>query len=131
MSIALRAGAALFSAATLFVAPLAAQRVSADVVIRQGPVSARVVVGDEVYRRPERVVIVEREYVPPPRVVYVERYRAPRGRAHGWWRKQGYHRTVVWVDRDGRYFDRYDERYVGLREVRVYGREGRYYHDDD
>jgi len=59
-------------AALSLAAPLSAQRVSADVAVRSGPVAGRVVVGDGystyrrpvVYRRvPARVIVVERVYV--------------------------------------------------------------------
>jgi hypothetical protein len=127
----IRAGLPLLSGLFLSTTSVDAQRVSADVVVREGPVVAHVSVGDPRLHRPRRAVIVERHYRPMPRVLVVERYRVPRGRAHGWWRNHGYHRAYVWVDSYGRYYDRYDDRIDGLREIRVYVRAGRYYRWDD
>ena len=110
-------------AALSLVAPLAAQQVSADVVLRSGPVAGRVIVGDGystyrrpvVYRRvPARVIVVERVYV-----------RASLG-ASTHWRQHGYRQVVVYY-RDGRYYDRYVRGWPAMREVVVYERDGRYY----
>ena len=65
-------------AALSLAAPLRAQQVAADVVLRSGPVAGHVVIGDGystyrrpvVYRAPARVIVVERVV---PRVVVVER----------------------------------------------------------
>jgi len=102
-------------------APLQAQRVAADVVIRSGPVAGRVVIADgySSYRRP---VVYRRA---PARVIVVERvYHRQR---HLDWRKQGY-RPVVLYYRDGRFYER---AWPGAREVEVYERDGRYYRDWD
>lgn len=109
--------ATMLVAALALVAPKVAQAqdVSAEVVIHQGPVAARVVVGPRypVYHT-ERVIVVE---------------RGPR-HSRGW---QGheYRRTTVWYDpRGNRYYDRYNAR-PGLREVVVYQCDGRYFRYDD
>lgn len=126
--------------------PIAAQRVSGEIIIVQGPVAARIEVGERpVYRSPRREVIV------------AQRRHIPRGRARGWWRNEGYQRAIVWVDVYGRYYDRdYDRDYErdydrdydrdhdrdsdrdrghdrdrddrrGLRPVNVYERDGQYF----
>ncbi len=109
-------------AALSLVAPLAAQQVSADVVLRSGPVAGRVIVGDGystyhrpvVYRRvPARVIVVERVYV-----------RGHPALKH--WRQHGYRQLVVYY-RDGRYYDRNVRTWPAMREVVVYERDGRYY----
>ena len=109
--------------------PTSAQVVQAGVVIRSGPVTGHVVVGEPapvvVYPRPRRVVVVER-YAPP--VIVVERFHAPRRHAYGWWRQNGYRPVVVYYD-GGRYYDRwFDGR--PLRRIEVYQRGGRYYRWD-
>ncbi|MGH7509829.1 MAG: hypothetical protein ACREMZ_10195 [Gemmatimonadales bacterium] len=92
-------------------APLSAQQVSAEVVVRGGPVAGRVIIGDEyssyhrpavVYRRPpaRRIVVIERY---SPRVIVVERFRRHHGKQ--WKRK-------------------------GAREVVIYERQGWFYRDD-
>lgn len=101
--------------------PVAAQRVSADVYIARGPVAADVRFGST--------------YVPPIHQVVVTRYvdvdaGRGRGRGHRWERPDDFRRIVVYVDRDGRYYDRWDDRLIGLRAVVVYQRAGRYYWDD-
>jgi len=112
-------------AALSLVAPLHAQRVAADVVIRSGPVAGHVVVGNgySTYRRP--VVVYRRA---PARVVVVERVAQRRHVRH--WRKHGYRPVTVWY-RDGRYYDRQVRGGPGMREVVVYERGGRFYHDCD
>lgn len=131
--------------------PLAAQRVSGEIVLVQGPVAARIQVGERPEdRRPRREVIVRsREVDHAPRVIVVERRHTPRGRARGWWRNEGYRRAVVWVDDYGHYYDRdyardddrghgrghgrdrdYDQGRDdrgGLRPVNAYERDGQYY----
>ena len=132
-------GLASLTGLLAFAPSATAQRISAEVVLAHGPVVAHVQVGDRPihhYYRPRRAVIVERrEVVYVPRTIVVHRQYIPRGRAHGWWRKEGYHRAVVWVGADGRYYDRdYDrdrDDRRGLRPVRVYERDGRYYDWDD
>ena len=115
------AGAAL--AAFVIAAPLHAQVVSADVVLRAGPVRGHVVVNDPVYHRPP-VVVHER----PARIIVVERSRHPG--LHRGWQRRGYRQmTVYYVD--GRYYDRYDHRRPGMRKIVVYERNGRYYRDWD
>ncbi len=110
--------------------PASAQVVQAGVVIRSGPVTGHVVVGEPApvvaYRRPvHRVVVVER-YAPP--IVVVERLYGPRGRANGWWRHQGYRPVVVYYD-GSRYYNRWFEGRT-LRRIEVYERGGRYYRWD-
>jgi hypothetical protein len=108
-------------AALSLVAPLQAQRVAADVVVRSGPVAGRVVIADgySSYRRP---VVYRRA---PARVIVVERvYHRQR---HLDWRKQGYRQVVVYYQ-DGQFYDR---AWPGAREVTVYERDGRYYRDCD
>jgi len=106
----------------------AAQHVSVDLGIWQGPLYGRIIVGQPYFHhRPyyvahpyyhPRVVIVE------PRVIVVKTFH----RGHGWYRHHGYRRVTVWYDRDrDRWYDRYDRRFPGLREVVAYEREGRYY----
>jgi len=106
-------------AALSLVAPLQAQRVAADVVVRSGPVAGRVVIADgySSYRRP---VVYRRA---PARVIVVERvYHRQR---HLDWRKQGYRQVVVYYQ-DGQFYDR---AWPSAREVTVYERDGRYYRD--
>jgi hypothetical protein len=114
-------------AGSLFVAlslatPLSAQRVSADVAIRSGPVASRVTVGDgySTYRRP---VVYRRA---PARIIVVERVYLRHHKAWRHWQRHGYRPLVVYY-RGGRYYDRY-VRGVPMREVVIYERGGRYYH---
>jgi hypothetical protein len=111
-------------AALSLVAPLHAQRVAADVVLRSGPVAGRVVIGNgySTYRRPVAV------YRPAPvRVIVVERvYR--RHQRQPDWRRHGYRRVVVYY-RDGRYYDRYERGWPAMQEIVVYERGGRYYRE--
>jgi hypothetical protein len=111
----------LFAALSL-AAPLSAQRVSADVAIRSGPVASRVIVGDgySTYRR--RV-----EYRPvPARVIVVERVYVRHRSALRHWQHHGYRPLVVYY-RDGRYYDRYLRGGPPMRELVIYERNGRYY----
>jgi hypothetical protein len=110
-------------AALSLAAPLSAQRVSADVAIRSGPVAGRVVVGDGystyrrpvVYRRvPARVIVVER--------VYVRHHRVLRN-----WKRHGFRQVVVFYQ-DGRYYDRDLRGGPPMRQLEIYERNGRYYH---
>lgn len=124
---------------TLIAAPLHAQRVSAEVLVRGGPVAGHVVVGDrypayhqrELYRRhPGRRVIVAERY--QPRVIVVERFDRHRGKhwkRDKYW-KRGY-RVVTVYYADGRYYDRFDPYHPRFREVIVYERGGRFYRDTD
>jgi hypothetical protein len=109
-------------AALSFVAPLSAQRVSADVAIRGGPVAGRVVVGDgySTYRRP----VVYRRV--PARVIVVERVYVRHHRALRHWQRHGFRPVVVYY-RDGRYYDRDMRDGPLMREVVIYERDGRYY----
>jgi hypothetical protein len=125
----------LLSGLVLVASSMQAQQVSADVVIRSGPVAGHVVVGDGystyhrppviVYRRPpvRRVVVVERY---GPRVIAVERVHRHRHARH--WRRHGF-RPVTLYYVDGRYYDRWAGYRRDVREVVVYERDGRYYHD--
>jgi hypothetical protein len=136
--VAHRTSALLGLGLLLSAAPLSAQHVDADIVVRSRPVSGRVVVdhGHSTYRRPapvvvhrpaRRVVVVERH---APRVVVVERAHR-HGRHHRkWWVRRGYRPVTVYYV-DGRYYDRYDRHRPGIREVVVYERDGRYYRDWD
>ena len=112
-------------AALSLAAPLHAQRVAANVVIRSGPVAGHVVVGNgySTYRRP--VVVYRRA---PARVIVVERVARHRHVRH--WRKHGYRPVTVWY-RDGRYYDRQVRGWPAMREVVVYERGGRFYHERD
>jgi hypothetical protein len=153
MRSSLRVGLVSLTGLIFSALPLAAQRISGEVVLAQGPVAARIEVRDRpvyyspIYRRPRREVILERrEVVYAPRVIVVERRHFPHGRARGWWRKEGFQRAIVWIDVDGRYYDHdyrrdyehdyrrdsdreYDRR--PLRPVTVYERDGQYYDWDD
>ncbi|MGH7498378.1 MAG: hypothetical protein ACREL3_05955 [Gemmatimonadales bacterium] len=116
----------------ILTAPLSAQQVSADVIVRGGPVAGRVIVDNgystyrrppvAAYRRPEarRVVVVDRY---APRVIVVERVRAHK--RVGYWARHGY-RPVTLYYTDGRYYDRYVGAH-GVREIVVYERNGRFY----
>ena len=115
-------------ASLLAAAPAAAQNVAADVLVRSGPVAGHVVIGDgySTYRRPvaRRVVVVERY---APRVVVVERFRSHRSSRA--WARHGY-RPVTLYYVDGRYYDRWSDRWPRAAEVVVYERGGRYYVSD-
>lgn len=104
--------------------PLHAQRLSAEVVVRGGPVAGRVVVDDgySSYRGPAGRVVVERY---APRVVRVERFRHRHGKH---WRGKGYREVIVYYI-DGRYYDRTGRGHPRAHEVVVYEREGRFYRD--
>ncbi len=108
------------------VAPLHAQQVAADVVVRSGPVAGRIVVGEgySTYRRP----VVYRQV--PARVIVVERAYVRHHRLNKHWRQQGFRPVVVYY-RDGRYYDRYLRGGPVMREVVVYERNGRFYHECD
>jgi hypothetical protein len=106
-------------------APLHGQQVSAEVMIRGGPVAGRVAVGDRYssYRRPARRVVVERY---TPRVVRVERFRHRHGKH---WKRNGYREVIVYYI-DGRYYDRADWNQPRAQEVVVCEHDGRFYSDD-
>ena len=110
-------------AAVSLIAPLSAQQVAADVAIRSGPVTGRVVVGDgySTYRRP---VVYRRA---PARIIVVERVYVRDHRAFRSWSRHGFRPVVVYY-RDGRYYDRYVSGGPPMREVAIYERDGRYYH---
>ena len=83
---------------------------------------------------------VVRHVIEEPRVLVVARIELG-GRGHGdgyrrvddrGWRRSGY-RPVTLYYVDGRYYDRWDDRYRGrdVRRVVVYQRGGRYYRDWD
>ena len=116
----------LVATLALMATPLYAQHVSGEVVLRGGPVSGRVHVGDGYpsYRRQvSRVVVVERR---APRLIRVERF----GHGHArHWRHKGYQKVIVYYI-DGRYYDRLERRGGRVREVVVYERDGRYYRED-
>ncbi|NNG16178.1 MAG: hypothetical protein HKM89_06815 [Gemmatimonadales bacterium] len=120
-------------AALLIAAPGTAegQRVSADVVVRSGPVRGRVVIGDRPYAY--RYDLDRRWYGHryAPRHLRVHRIHVPRGRAHGWWKRHGYRPMKVYYHA-GRFYHRHDFRYLKrrglrLRPVVVWQRGGRLY----
>jgi hypothetical protein len=120
----------------LIATPLQAQRVSAEVVLRGGPVAGHVVVEDresayrhrEVYRRePGRRMVAAYQ----PRVIVVERFDHRHGKHWNRGRHLGHgYRLVTVYYMDGRYYDRYDSHYSQVREVVVYERDGRFYQVD-
>ena len=95
----------------LAASPAPAQTVEAGVVIRSGPVTGHVILGE-----------------PPPVVVYREPAGWPRG-PYSSWRNQ-YRPVVVYYDGD-RYYDRWFGGRPGLRRLEVYQRGGRYYRWSD
>jgi hypothetical protein len=95
----------------LAASPAPAQTVEAGVVIRSGPLTGRVILGE-----------------PPPVVVYREPARWPRG-PYWSWRNQ-YRPVVVYYDGD-RYYDRWFGGRPGLRRLEVYQRGSRYYRWSD
>jgi hypothetical protein len=105
-------------------APLAAQ-VQADVVVHEGPVSARVRVGDRDISLRDPYMVRHGQVIawgrPVARVVVVE---PARQRGHGWWKRQGYRPTTLWFD-GYRFYDRPFRRH-GLREVLVFQRRGHF-----
>ncbi len=116
--------------------PAAAQRVAADVFVNQGPLAARISVGDRywssyvdrpvvIYRQPARRVVVVDDRPP---VVYVERVH----RGRGWWKRHGggYRPVRMWYD-GGAFYDRYYDGRPGLRAVLVFEQGGRFWYDDD
>ena len=115
----------LVAGLALMAAPVDAQQVSAEVVVRGGPVAGRVVVADgySSYRRSARRVVVERY---APRVVRVERFRHRHGKH---WRRKGYREVIVYYI-DGRYYDRAGWGRPRAHEVIVYERDGRFYRND-
>ena len=128
--ISMSALVALFVAAP---ATAAGQRVTADIVLRSGPVRGHVVIGDRPYGYRydrHRPVVVHRHSV---RVIHVHRFSAPRGRAHGWWKRHGYRPVTLYVHA-GRFYDRYDfdrlhRRGLEFQRVVVWERGGRFYHE--
>ena len=115
----------LVAGLALMAAPLHAQRVSAHLVVRGGPVAGRVGVDDwySSYRRPVRQVVVERY---APRLVRIERF-SHRHWKH--WKRHGYRAVIVYYI-DGRYYDRAGWGHRYGHEVVVYERGGRFYHTD-
>jgi hypothetical protein len=117
----------LLSGVLLVSNPVQAQLVSADVVVRSGPVAGHVAIGEySTYRRPvaRRVVVVKRY---APRIIVVERMHHRKARH---WRRHGF-RAVTLYYVNGRYYDRFVAHRPGIREVVVYERDGRYYRDCD
>ena len=102
-------------------------------------ISNRSVYQPVAYAAPARRAAVERAW---PRVIVVARIdlgNRGRGRGHAYgrmddrgWRASGYRPVTVYYV-DGRYYDRWDDRYRGrnVRQVVVYERGGRYYRDWD
>jgi hypothetical protein len=105
----------------LFVSPVEAQRVNADIIIGGGPVSGRIVIGDR-YRYERRPRLIRR----------VEWVRRHDNRRDDWYRnfRRDHRVVVVYYDRrdDSYYLDRF---HSGLVEIRVYERDGRYYRLED
>jgi len=62
-------------------------------------------------------------------VIVVERTHVPKGKAHGWWKKNGYREVTVYYD-GARYYSRRIDG-TSIRAVVVFQREGRYYLGDD
>ena len=121
---------ALFVAAP---ATAAGQRVTADVVLRSGPVRGHVVIGDRphVYRYDlDRRFVVDRH---PVRAIRVARLHVPRGQARGWWKRHGYRPVTLYVYAGGFYdraaFNRLHRRGLTFRRVVVWERRGRFFHD--
>lgn len=81
--------------------------------------SIQVSVGAPVVYAVPRPVVVRR--VAAPRVVVVERV-AHRG--HGWWKKRGYQKAIVFTD--GLYYYNDWSARPGVTQVTVYTRDGRY-----
>lgn len=121
---------ALFVAAP---ATAAGQRVTADVVLRSGPVRGHVVIGDRPhgYRYDVDRRFVRHHY--PVRAIRVSRLHAPRGHARGWWKRHGYRPVTLYVYAGRFYdraaFDRLTRRGLAFRRVVVWERGGRFYHD--
>lgn len=113
----------------LVATPLQAQQVSADVVVRSGPVAGHVVVGDRYSTYRSRPVVYRRA---APRVVVIE--RAHRDRQHRHWKRHGFRPVTVYYV-NGRYYDRWQDHPHLVQRVVVYERDGRYYeacdHDDE
>jgi hypothetical protein len=132
MSARIVAGSLL--ATLLAAAPAAAQNVAADVLVHTGPVVGQVTVGDAyaTYRRRPAVIVHRRPVARPivvvgyyaPRVVVVEQLHGHRSSRA--WARQGY-RPVTLYYANGRYYDRWNERWPHADEVVVYERGGRYY----
>lgn len=62
-------------------------------------------------------------------VIVVERTHVPKGKAYGWWKKNGYREVTVYYD-GARYYSRRVDG-TSIRAVVVYQREGKYYLGDD
>lgn len=108
---------------------LAAQRVSADIIIGHGPIAGRVILGDP-YPYHSRTIVEVRPHH-GYRTVYREVVVMHRWRGHDWYRRHGYRPVRVWYDADyQRYYERHDRNHPGLRAVVVYERGGRYYRDE-
>ena len=108
----------------------AAQRIVADIGIRQGLITGHIVLGDPVRHQPRGGYLVESRQYDDRRYHAITVYSAHHG--HGWYRHHGYRDTRLWFDagRDA-WYDRRDDRYPGtLREVAVFEFDGRYYLDD-
>ena len=115
----------LVAGLALMTAPLHAQRVSAEVVVRGGPVAGRVAVGEgySSYRSPVRRVVVQHHAA---QVVRVERFRHRHGKH---WKRHGYREVVVYYI-DGRYYRQAGWGHHRGHAVVVYERDGRFYDAD-
>ena len=116
------AAGSLLAGLALVVTPLYGQQVSADVVVRSGPVAGHVVVGDgySTYRQP---VVVYRRV--PARVIVIERVQRRQFHDHRW---REHSRRVVVYYRGGRYYDHPVPGWA-MREIIVYERDGRYFRE--
>ena len=113
--------ASLIGGLVLVASSLQAQNVSAEVVLRGGPVAGHVVVGDgySTYRR--RPVV---HYRAAPRVIVIERVH--RHRTARYWTRNGFRPVTVYYAH-GRYYDRWYGNPRAAARVVVYERGGRYY----
>lgn len=121
MKISILAGSAL--TALVLTTPLHAQLVSADVVVRSGPVRGHVIIDNNEYSTYRRPAVVHEG----PRLIVVERFRSHNDFRR--WKRQGYRQIKVYFV-NGRYYDREVRNVRGAREVVVYERDGRYYRDN-
>jgi len=110
------------AAAALLGAPLHAQTtVEGGVRVQSGPVRAQVEVGDP---PPPPATVVYAE--PAREVIVVEPMHVPHGRAHGWWKKNGYREVTVYYDGE-QYYSRRVAGHRPLRQIVIYERAGHYY----
>lgn len=112
----------------LLPATLPAQHLSADIIIGNGPVLGRIILGDPHPHYSRGIVAVRPSYRYRP--VYHEVVVIHRHRGQGWYRRHGYRPVRVWYDSDARrYYHGAGRNHSGLRAIVVYERGGRYYGD--